>query len=109
MGNETRMHVSYKILCVAALVFPILEVVGGVASWYFLGKLVHVERVRLLVNAENGEEEEEEEEEERGGRKRKVNLKRLILLAKPVSVAWYVCLYTIIIIVRHINIICVIL
>ena len=81
-GSETRMHVSYKILCVAALSFPVLEIVGGVASWYFLGKLVHVERVRLLVNAENGEEEEEEET---GGRKRKVNLKRLILLAKPVS------------------------
>lgn len=76
-----RMHISYRILCTVALVFPLLEVAVGVASWYFLGRLVHVHQLRLLINAEEGEEEEEEE----GRKKKKVDLKRLFLLAKPVS------------------------
>ena len=79
---EIRMSISYKILCIVALVFPLLEVAISVASWFFLGRLVHIQQVQLLINAEEGEVEEEEEE---GGKKKKVDLKRLVLLAKPVS------------------------
>ena len=84
VNAEVRMHVTYRILCIAALVFPLLEVAIGVASWYFLGRLVHVQSLRLLINAEEGEEEEDEDEGE-GKKKKKVDLRRLILLAKPVS------------------------
>lgn len=83
VNAEIRMHVTYRILCVIAVVFPVLEIAVGVASWYFLRRLVHVHRVRLLINAEEGEEEDDDDEEE--GKKKKADLKRLILLAKPVS------------------------
>ena len=81
---ETRMHTTYKILCVISLVFPLCETAVGVASWYFLRRLVHVRRVELLINAEEGEEEEEEGDVEKK-KKKKTDLKRLFLLAKPVS------------------------
>ena len=93
---DIRMHVTYRILCIVSLIFPLLEIGVGVASWYFLGRMVHEQRLRLLVNAENGEEEEEKEEED-GEKKRKVNLKRLALLAKPVrklvTTLWHVRLH----------------
>lgn len=81
---DISMHITYRILCVASLVFPLFEVVIGVASWYFLGRLVRVQQVQLLINAEEGNEEEEGEEEE----KKKADLKRLILLAKPVRISY---------------------
>ena len=85
VNPDICMSVSYKILCVVALVFPLLEIALGLASWFFLGRLVHVHQMRLLINAEEGETEEEEEEGEGGKKKKKADLKRLILLAKPVS------------------------
>lgn len=77
---DMRMHITYRILCIASLIFSLFEIAIGVASWYFLGRLVRVQQMQLLINAEEGNEEEEEEEG-----KKKADLKRLILLAKPVS------------------------
>ena len=89
VNPRIRMHVAYKVLCVLALVFPLLEVGVGVASWFFVGRTVRLRRLQLLVNAEEGDEEEEEEEEEEGKKKKKkkkkADLKRLFLLAKPVG------------------------
>lgn len=105
---DTRMHTTYKILCVVSLVFPLCEIAVGVASWYFLRRLVHVRRVQLLINAEEGEEEEEEEGDEKKKKKR-ADLKRLFLLAKPVSspspklpcVCIYMCIYIIILLLYY--------
>lgn len=83
VNADTRMHTTYKALCVVSLVFPLCEAAVGVASWYFLRRQVHVRRVELLINTEEGEEEEEEEGEKK--KKKKADLKRLFLLAKPVS------------------------
>ena len=82
VNKQIRMHVSYRILCVVALLFPLLEVGVGVASWFFVGRTVRLRRLQLLINSEEGEEEEEEEEEKK---KKRADLKRLVLLAKPVG------------------------
>lgn len=74
---ELNMSMTYKILCIAAIVFPALEFVLGVASWYFLRRMIRVQQLRLIINQQEGEEEE-------GKPRRKVDLRRLILLAKPV-------------------------
>ena len=82
------MHVTYRILCVAALAFPLLEIGVGVASWFFVGRTVRLQRLQLLINAEEGEEDEEDEDEDEGKakkKKKKADLRRLFLLAKPVS------------------------
>ena len=73
---ELDMTVPYKILCIAAVVFPALEFVLGIASWYFLLRMIRVQQLRLIINQQEGEEE--------GKPKKKVDLRRLILLAKPV-------------------------
>ena len=83
VNADVRMHVSYRILCVVALLFPLLEIGVGVASWYFLKRLVHVHGMRLLINAEEGDEEDDEDDE-KGMKKKKADLRRLFLLAKPV-------------------------
>ena len=80
---QIRMHVTYKILCVFALVFPVLEIGVGAASWFFVGRTVRLQRLQLLINAEDGEEDDDEEEEK--GKKKKADLRRLFLMAKPVS------------------------
>ena len=86
VNTQIRMHVSYRILCVFALVFPLLELGVGVASWFFVGRSVRLRRLQLLINAEDGEEDDDDEEDEEGKKKKrkKADLKRLILLAKPV-------------------------
>lgn len=74
---ELNMSMTYKILCIAAIVFPALEFVLGIASWYFLRRMIRVQQLRLIINQQEGEEEE-------GKPRRKVDLRRLVLLAKPV-------------------------
>ena len=90
VNAEIRMHVTYKILCVFSFVFPLLEVGVGVASWFFLGRLVRMRRLELLINAEDGEEGEEEDEKE-VKKKKKADFRRLLLLAKPVSIQLTFC------------------
>jgi hypothetical protein len=86
VNTQIRMHVTYRILCVAALAFPLLEIGVGVASWFFVGRTVRLQRLQLLINAEEGEEDDEDEDEDEGNAKKKkkrANLRRLFLLAKP--------------------------
>ena len=85
VNTQIRMHVTYRVLCVVAFVFPLLEVGVGVASWFFVGRTVRLQKLQLLINAEEGEEEDEDEEEGKTKKKKKADLRRLFLLAKPVS------------------------
>lgn len=81
-----HMHVTYKILCIVATVFPLVEVLLGAASFYYMRRL-HTQRVMLLVN--EMEEQEENGAGDTGKSKtsfRAANLKRLLFMAKPVSV-----------------------
>ena len=86
------MHVTYKVLCIVATVFPLVELLLGAASFYYMGKL-RTQQVMLIVN-----EMEEQDEgsgvmnaEKKKASFRTANLKRLLLMAKPVSNP--ICIY----------------
>ena len=80
-----HMHITYKILCIAATVFPLVELVFGVASFYYMGKL-RTRQVMLIVNeTEEQEESEMSDAEKKKASFRAANLKRLLLMAQPVS------------------------
>ena len=67
------LHITYKILCITGVVTPLVELVLGCVSFYFMWRLIHMFRLRLILN-ENGTDEP----------KSKADLKRLALLAVPV-------------------------
>lgn len=71
---ELDMSITYKILCIVAIVFPALEIVFGVSSWCFLRHMIRIRQLRLIINQQEGEDKP----------KKKADLKRLTLLAKPV-------------------------
>ena len=79
VSKETEMHITYKILCIIAVVFPLLEVGLGLISLWFVRTMIRVQKLRLLVNLEEGDENPA------AAPKKKVNIKRIILTAKPVS------------------------
>ena len=79
---ELNMSITYKILCIVAIVFPALEIVFGASSWYFLRRMIRIQQLRLIINQQDGEEKP----------KKKADLKRLALLAKPVR-ALTACLH----------------
>ena len=78
--KEIEMHITYKILCVTAAVFPVLEVVLGLISLWFVRTMVRVQKLRLIVNHEG-----DEEEEPKPAPQKKASIKRIIVIAKPVS------------------------
>ena len=78
--SETSLHITYKILCIVGVVSPTLEIILGLASFYFMRRLIHVSRLRLILD-------ENESESGEPKKKKKADLKRLIKLAVPVS-AW---------------------
>ena len=79
---ELNMSITYKILCIVAIVFPALEIVFGASSWYFLRRMIRIQQLRLIINQQDGEEKP----------KKKADLKRLALLAKPVRLHACLCL-----------------
>ena len=85
-----HMHVTYKILCIAAAVFPLVELVIGVLSFYFMRRL-HTQQVMLIVNeTEDQEQTEMTDEQNSKSSFRAASLRRLLLMAKPVSIYMYV-------------------
>ena len=70
-----ELHVTYKVLCVVGVVSPALEIILGLSSFYFMWRLLHVHKLRLILN-----------ETETKPRK-KADLKRIAKLAIPVSVS----------------------
>lgn len=79
--NEERdiaMHITYKVLCIVAVIFPVIEFFFGMSSSWFLEGMIRAKKLRLLVNI-NGDVTDDEQP------KKKVNIKRILLLAVPVS------------------------
>ena len=74
--TATTMHATYKALCIIAVAFPLLELCLGVVSWYYMWRLTRVQKLRLIVNATG---------DDIAPKKKSVNIRRLVLLAKPVS------------------------
>lgn len=81
VSKEIEMHITYKILCITAVAFPLLEFALGLIGLWFVRKFIRVQRLRLLVNLE-GDGDVESQPEPR----KKADIKRIILTAKPVSV-----------------------
>ena len=79
VSKETEMHITYKILCITAVVFPLLEFGLGLVGLWFVRRMIRVQKLRLLVNLEEGDENKP------ASPKKKANIKRIILTAKPVS------------------------
>ena len=79
------MHVTYKILCIVAIVFPLVELLLGAASFYYMRRL-RTQQVMLIVNEMEEQEESAVTDAEKSKRSfRAANMKRLLLMAKPVS------------------------
>ena len=74
-NSFSELHIAYKILCVLGVVTPGMELVFGLMSFYFMWRLVHVLRLRLVLQNEN-----EDKPKEKGA-----DIKRLMILAIPVS------------------------
>ena len=79
VSKETEMHITYKILCIIAVVFPLMEFGLGLVGLWFVRRMIRVQKLRLLVNLEEGDENKA------APPKKKANIKRIILTAKPVS------------------------
>ncbi len=77
--SEAGMHVTYEVLCITSVVFPVAEVGIGVASWWYIRRLTLVSQLQVIINEGSGEREKGET------LRKKADLKRLVLLAKPVS------------------------
>lgn len=81
-----HMHVTYKVLCIVATAFPLVELLVGAASFYYMKRL-RTRQVMLIVNEIDGQDESGATSLEKSKSSfRAANLKRLLLMAKPVSV-----------------------
>lgn len=76
----SQLHITYKILCVVAVVVPLLEVAISISSIYFMWRLTHVLKLRMTALTLNEVEGTDGEQ-----KKSKANLRRIALLAVPVS------------------------
>lgn len=74
---ELTMHISYKVLCIVAVVFPGLELVLSVISWWFIQRMIHKRQLRMLINEDDSEGEK---------KKPKADIIRIVKLAKPVGI-----------------------
>jgi len=77
---ELQMSVTYIILCVVGIVFPAVDILLAVVSWYCVKRMLHVRRIRLIIN-----ETEDDEKEDDKDATQNASLRRIIALAKPVS------------------------
>ena len=75
------MSVPYIILCVVAIVFPAVDIFLGLISWWCVKRMLHTRRIYLIVS----ETEEEDDQESDAAATRNASLKRILILAKPVS------------------------
>ncbi len=72
----TALHITYKILCIVGVVTPGIELLLGLLSFYFMWRLVHILRLRLVL---------QNEAETATTSKKKADIRRLMILAIPVS------------------------
>ena len=88
-----HMHVTYKILCIVAVVFPLVELVVGAASFYYMKKL-RTRQIMLIVNETEVQEQDGMTNEEKSKASfHTANLRRLLLMAQPVSVVFVYSMY----------------
>lgn len=77
---ELRMSIPYMILCILAILFPALGICMGFVSLWCVNRMLRVRKIRLVIN---------ETEDGEGGNdsspKQNASLRRIFLLAKPVS------------------------
>lgn len=78
IDQPLHMHLTYKVLCVTSIVLPGIEVFFGIVSSWSIKRMLRVKRLRLIVNME--------EDDSRKQAKNKADIKRIFLLAKPVSI-----------------------
>lgn len=76
IDQEHHMHITYKVLCIISIVFPAIEFIFSTISSWCIRRMIRVKRLRLLVNLN--------EDDNGKPRKKKADLKRIFLLAKPV-------------------------
>lgn len=79
---ELQMHVTYKVLCIVSIVFPMVEIILGILSLWCIQRMIRIKKLHLLVNME--------EDDNQKPKKNKANIKRIILLAKAVRFRMYV-------------------
>lgn len=76
MEHESiEMHITYKVLCIVSVVFSLMEVFFGVVSSWCIRIMVRERGLRLLINLDLDDEQPV---------KKKADLKRLVVLARPV-------------------------
>ena len=75
--QSIEMHITYKVLCIASVVFSLVELFFGIISSWCIRRMVRANGLRLLINLDLDDEKPV---------KKKADLMRLALLAKPVSV-----------------------
>lgn len=81
VSKEITMHITYKILCITAAIFPVLELVLGIINLWFVRTMIRFQKLRLIVNHDG------DEEDQKPAPQRKASIKRIVLTAKPVSKA----------------------
>ena len=90
-----HMHVTYKVLCIVAAVFPLVELVVGAASFYYMRRL-RTWKVMLIVNEIEEQEQNGMTDEEKSKVSfRTATLRRLLLMAQPVSVVLFLSVFSI--------------
>lgn len=77
---ELHMSIPYIILCVIGVLFPALDLGVGVVSWWCVNRMLRVRKIRLIIN------ETEDAGDSEASPKDNASLRRIFLLAKPVSV-----------------------
>ena len=73
------LHITYKVLFVVGVASPALELILGGLSFYFMWRLVNVQRLRLILQNGNGSSDAATDPS------KKADIKRLVVLAIPVS------------------------
>ena len=77
---ELHMSIPYMILCILAIIFPALDICVGLVSLWCVNRMFRVQKIRLIIN-----ETEDGEGNSDTSPKQNASLKRIFLLAKPVS------------------------
>ena len=78
---ELDMHITYKILTIVAIAFPAMEIIFCMISSFCVRRMIRHRRIRLLVNLDDGDGEEVVKK-----KKKRADIRRILLLAKPVRV-----------------------
>lgn len=74
--QSIEMHITYKVLCITSVVFSLVEFLFGFVSLWWIRWKVRAIRLHRIINQEVDDEKPI---------KKKADLMRLALLAKPVS------------------------